>query len=276
MLGKLIKYDFRCLIRKFGPMWLGLAALALLNGFTVGHVLESDKFNGVLAFILGGVPIMLMVTMWIALLVMMVVFVCERFYKGLLGDEGYLMFTLPAATWEHIASKLIVALVLELITMLVGALSGILFSLVYDAKGFMGAIEEIRRSLQEIGFRLPAGSGWFIFGLVLLCIFSTVSSDLQIYQSIALGHLARKNRAAAAVLAYIAINVVMTILISVLVPMGRGFMNSIFLLLNDNSAEAFLQGGNRMLGLMLGWCVVKSILFFFGTNTILSRRLNLE
>ena len=122
MLGKLMKYDFRCMLRKFGPLWIGLIGLAAINGFTVGHVLENKNMDGILAFLLGGLPVVLLFALWVATGVMMIVFVCERFYKGLLGDEGYLMFTLPATPAEHIASKLIVALVMELITALVALL----------------------------------------------------------------------------------------------------------------------------------------------------------
>ena len=119
MLGKLMKYDFRCMIRKFGPLWLGLIALAAVNGFTVGHVLDNGNMEGFMKFLFGVVPIILLFALWIATGVLMIMFVCERFYKGLLGDEGYLMFTLPATTKQHIGSKLIVALVMEIITALV-------------------------------------------------------------------------------------------------------------------------------------------------------------
>ena len=33
----------------------------------------------------------------------------QRFYKNLLGDEGYLMFTLPVKTWQNVLNKLIFA-----------------------------------------------------------------------------------------------------------------------------------------------------------------------
>ena len=35
----------------------------------------------------------------------------QRFYKNLLGDEGYIMFTLPASVHQHVWSKLIVSAV---------------------------------------------------------------------------------------------------------------------------------------------------------------------
>ena len=276
MLGKLIKYDFRCLIRKFGPLWLGAMALAVLNGFTTGHVLESDSINGILSFILGGVPMIVMVSLWIALGVMMIVFVCERFYKGLLGDEGYLMFTLPATVGEHIASKLIAALVMELVTVLVGFLSILLFALVYDARGLIDGLSEIRRMIREVVGDLPKGTGLFIFLSVLTGIVSAAASDLQIYQSIALGHLARKNRAAASVLAFIGISVGLTILMSALSPMTKVIGEQILELLNGDTAQIFVRGLNRVMGVYLVWSAVKCAAFFFGSDAVLTHKLNLE
>ena len=276
MLGKLIKYDFRCLIRKFGPLWLGAMALAIINGFTTGHVLESESIHGILSFILGGVPMIVMVSLWIALGVMMIVFVCERFYKGLLGDEGYLMFTLPATVGEHIASKLIAALVMELVTALVGILSILLFALVYDARGMIAEFSDLFRMIREVMGDLPRGTGLFIFLTVITSIVSAAASNLHIYQSIALGHLARKNRAAASVLAFIGISIGLTILISLLSPMTRTVGQDILELLNGDTAQTFIRGLNRALGVMLAWSAVQCVAFFFGSDAVLTHKLNLE
>ena len=276
MLGKLIKYDFRCLIRKFGPLWLGAMALAVINGFTTGHVLESDSITGLLAFLLGGVPMIVMVSLWIALGVMMIVFVCERFYKGLLGDEGYLMFTLPAATGEHIASKLIVALVMELVTMLVGFVSILLFALVYDAASVTEFFSEFFRGLREYADQIPKGTGLFLFLVVVTGVVTTAVSDLTIYQSIALGHLARKNRVLASVLAYIGINIALTILISLLSPLTRVMGRDILDLLNGDTARAFIRGANQGMGALLVWNVITGAAFFIDAEAILEHKLNLE
>ena len=131
MLGKLIKYDFRSCIRRFGPLWLGLTALAAINGFTIGHVLDNSAIYGWPQFALGIVPMILLGVMWTAVAIMTLVFVCERFYKGLLGDEGYLSLTLPVTTEQHILSKAVVATLLEIITGFVAVLSGCLLVLVY-------------------------------------------------------------------------------------------------------------------------------------------------
>ena len=46
-----------------------------------------------------------------AMLVIAVIFVVSRFSKGLLGNEGYLMHTLPVRPWQLVASKLICGVV---------------------------------------------------------------------------------------------------------------------------------------------------------------------
>ena len=40
----------------------------------------------------------------------------QRFSKNLLGDEGYLMFTLPASVSQHITAKLVVAVLLDVLS----------------------------------------------------------------------------------------------------------------------------------------------------------------
>ena len=218
MLGKLMKYDFRCMIRKFGPLWLGLIALAAVNGFTVGHVLDNGNMEGFMKFLFGVVPIILLFALWIATGVLMIMFVCERFYKGLLGDEGYLMFTLPATPAQHIGSKAIVALVMEIITALV-ALAGMLtFVMVYDGAGFIQGLRDLGDLISRHIADIPKGTVGMLIQLFLLSVLSAVCTNLQIYLAISLGHLAKKNRVAMSVIAFVGINVAISLLLSAISP----------------------------------------------------------
>ena len=274
MLGKLMKYDFRCMIRKFGPLWAGLVAMAAINGFTVGHVLENSRFDGVLAFLFGGLPIVVLFALWVATCVMMIVFVCERFYKGLLGDEGYLMFTLPVTPAEHIASKLIVALVMELLTGL-AALAGMLaFVMVYDGAGFLEGLREFGAFLARLD--IPQGVPGLIALLFLLAFASTVCTDLQIYQAISLGHLAKKNRVAMSVIAFVGINLALSMVISVIGRLFGSIDVNFTLETFDEPMEMLVSYGTKALWTLIAWSVLKSVGFFFGTDLILSKKLNLE
>ena len=276
MLGKLMKYDFRCMIRKFGPLWLGLVALAAVNGFTVGHVLDNDNVQGFMQFLLGVVPIILLFALWIATGVLMIVFVCERFYKGLLGDEGYLMFTLPATTKQHIGSKLIVALVMELITALV-ALAGMLtFVMIYDGAGFIQGLRELGEFLARHGAEIPKGTTGLLVQLFMLALLSAVCTNLQIYLAISLGHLAKKNRVAMSVIAFVGINVALGILLSITSPLLGRISVDVTLETFEETADAIVRYGGKALWAAMIWTVVKSAAFYFGSDLILTKKLNLE
>lgn len=149
MLGKLLKYDFRSMGKQFAYVWPAVLVLALVNRFTLGSALYQGSSDigvpGQLAlvnrFTLGntlyqvssdiGVPGQLASGLifflyWAIIMAMMVltlVFVIQRFFKGLLGDEGYLMHTLPVKPWQLIFSKLICSIVTFIVSVLVGLLS---------------------------------------------------------------------------------------------------------------------------------------------------------
>ena len=275
MLGKLIKYDLRSCFRKFWVLWVAMAALGVIDGLSIRYVLQNGNFSGFMTFLLGILPIILMFVLVTALAIMALVYICERFYKGLLGDEGYLMFTLPASTAEHIASKAIVALILEIISGLVGLLTIFLVGLVYDPSELFEFLGQIPKWLAEIDF--PRGTGWLVAETVILALVTTVVSTLQIYQAIALGHLAKKHRGGMALLAYVGINVAISILGVSLGGAGiERFFERFSFYFDGSGFHGAVNAGAGGLGIMLLWQLILGAVFFFGTKLILDRKLNLE
>ena len=93
MLMKLLKHEFRATARIMGPLYLILLAAALAANLTAG-LLDADSF------ILNIVSALIVMAWFVAVIgVFIVAFILmlQRFYKNLLGDEGYLMFTLPVS-----------------------------------------------------------------------------------------------------------------------------------------------------------------------------------
>ncbi|MBR6114464.1 MAG: hypothetical protein IKQ10_04695 [Oscillospiraceae bacterium] len=273
MLGKLIKYDFRSCIRKFGPLWLGMAALAVINGFTIGHVLDNDHITGWLQFFAGVVPLILLIVLWTAVAIMSLVFICQRFYKGLLGDEGYLMLTLPVTTGEHITSKAIVALLLETITAVVAVASGLLLVTVYKPE----ILGEIGRHLPEV-LSYMNGKVWLILlEYLLFTLVEAVLQTLHIYLAICLGHLAREHRVALSIVAYVLISIAMSHLITLCVPMIERFPEEWFITFDEMGMH--FAGFGPIAGLIGAGILVSAIIaavFFCISNYILRRKLNLE
>lgn len=280
MFGKLIKYDLRSCLRRFGPLWITAAALSVLTGLSFRFVLDAPgEQSGIVRFLLGVLPVMLLVGLMAAIAILALVFVCERFYRGLLGEEGYLMHTLPASAGAHIASKGLTALILELISGLVALISGFLLVTVYQPAGFAEGWQVFMQELRSLD--IPAAVPWIFAECLLLMLVMAAVQTLKIYSAIALGHLARSHRILWAVVAYIGIGIVLNTLLAAAArngllfrllgggSWGLSFINDQLAFNGAGAAAASI--GTAILGeLLLG------AVFFFLTRFILQKRLNLE
>ena len=92
-----------------------------------------------------------------ALGVMTVLPVIQRFYKGLLREEGYLMFTLPVESWKIVLAKALAAVLMIHISLIVGIFSiGILAGELTFLKAVPKFLEECF-NLIIAGFKEDAG-----------------------------------------------------------------------------------------------------------------------
>ena len=228
-------------------------------------------------FAVSMLPSMVLFGLFVAMAVLALIFIIERFYKGLLGDEGYLMHTLPASPAAHIASKGITALILEIVSGLVALLSGVLLVLVYHPAGLDEGWREFLRALASAD--LPKGFPWLIAESVLLGLVGAASQTLKIFAAIALGHLAKKHRALWGLLAYFGIGLALNILFGV--GMSSGLVSrlvanvTVFNAVGDFTANAVGVGAGAMGSAILAELLLGAA-FFFLTNFILKKHLNLE
>lgn len=284
MLGKLMKYDLRSGIRTFALIWIGLAALAAINGLTLRITFDGDIQSKLARFIITVLPMVLLVALYVAMGIFMLVFIINRFYKGLLGDEGYLMFTLPVSVSEHIGSKLLTSMIFQIGSFAVAVLSGgLLLAVLAPAN-----LREITAAVQDMtdylaGYPLPAGTGWLIAEFAVYMLIGAAVTILQIYTAISIGHLAKKNRGWFALLAYVGISIAFSIIMNGCMSLllqtdafPNGLLNWEFYL---DDAGWHVQGVGMMasaLGIYIGLALLEGTGFFFATRAILSKRLNLE
>ncbi len=137
MFGKLLKYDFRSMLKQFAFIWPAALVLAVVNRFTLSG-LDSTSATGETV---AAIAMFVFVSIMIAMFVIAVIFTVQRFYKGLLGDEGYLMHTLPVRPWALIASKLVCAVVLTVISIVIAIVSIlVIVSPVVDIREIFGIV----------------------------------------------------------------------------------------------------------------------------------------
>ena len=263
MLIKLLKYEVKATARTFLPLFLAVLIMATL--YRVFSFVGNDQMMvpGIISISLYG---FLVIGMFVMTLIVMI----QRFFKNLLSDEGYLMFTLPVRPWMHVISKLLVSMLWTFLSFVTAMLSiGIIAS------------EELAdpKIWQTLGDGLAefysfAGSGLLTIEFLVLILLSTATNVLMIYAAIALGHLAGKQRILASIGAYLGLNTALQI---IAVPIGfiPGVTDYLQKLDIQTPADglALFQG---IFGIGLGFTLLTGAAFYAITHLVLTRKLNLE
>lgn len=272
MLGKLFKYEFRAVARTLVPLYLATLVLALVNGFAMRF--DNSFFTGLMIFAL--------TAFGIAIFVVTIVLIIQRFWNNLLKDEGYLMFTLPVSPYELIASKLLSAL----IWIILGAVVGVASMLVWfiplnlDAlaelfRNFGQFVRELARYLSEVD--ISVYSATIKLGIAMLL--GMLTEIQMLYLSMAVGQLPAfsKHKAAASFVSFILINFICQKVTSLI---ANGVYDGIDYVVTLENFQHFMGVfGNMMdVSLNIGNLInlAALLLTFFATGWILKNKLNLE
>lgn len=275
MTGKLIKYEIKSSIKLIAVMWAALIAASLLFSLSqnlMEHTMEgsSDGFSTLIS-IIELVTGFMYILVFIALAAATVIIVIMRFYKGLLGDEGYLMHTLPVKPWQLIISKGIVAAGVVFVSVIVAMLSmGILtglnsLSIIPDVFGSMA--EAIKKEPELLLIMIEA---------LILVVMSLLKSIYQVYASLAIGQLAGKHRIILSLGAYIGLSTAVTIFLMVLAMISSRFSIGTWLISWEGTSEDVFALGQATLGIMFLLTALQLVAFHIITERILSRGLNLQ
>lgn len=273
MLGKLLKHEIKATGRTFLPLY---GALLILTIFTklVMAIGAPDFFSdnvttGPVAEIILGIAFTLYFVLVVALCVMTLVVIIQRFYKNLFTDEGYLMFTLPVKTWEMVFSKLVVGLMWCVVCGLMLVISAFIISL--GSFSMLEVTQAISVGYADFHAQFGISFNVILFELMLFFLAGGISSILMIYASIAIGQLFNQHRIIAAFGAYIVITIILQIIASVLLAVG--VVSNIEVMLEGidavNAVQWFINGTTI-------FNVILCVLFYFCTQYIMQKHLNLE
>ena len=264
MLSKLLKYEIKATARTFLPLYLVLLVIACINRF-VTFLSPQDYYSAI--------PVIISMTVYIAIIIgtfaITLIVMIQRFYKNLLNNEGYLMFTLPVQTWQHIVSKLLVSMMWTVLSVIAAVASVLIIAV-------RAPLSEIAENIRIIFDRLyavfGASANLFLLQIVLAVVFSLASNILLIYAAIAIGHLFSRHRIIASIGAYLGIYTITQILSSIAVaalfgPFVFGYE------ISNSAVPPFVQG---ILWFSIIAAAIYSLAFYLVTSFILNRRLNLE
>jgi hypothetical protein len=203
----------------------------------------------------------------IAVGVAVMIYLIVRFYRNLFTDEGYLMNTIPVKPYELILSKLIVSFVWTIVNLVCTMIS--IFILVLSQSSLPDILEIWNEAfsyfLTEMGMKLS--------GLIALGIFGGIVSILYMflmfYTSIAIGQTVRNHKVLFSLAAYVVLYIICQI-ISSLVLLPFGFFTLV------GSTNEFHIAFVPMMWLSYVISAILMVIYFFITNYIMSKKLNLE
>ena len=267
MLGKLMKYEFRATAIYFLPIYV---VLVLVSGLRYVVSLISQKFsNGFSAFSGFSLSaIYLLLALGLAITTFIVIII--RFYKNLLGTEGYLMFTLPVSVEQNILAKLIPSVVWFFGSCVLGMLT---------IAPAMGLRFNDNPFTMFTGIRL--GDVPEILLAVLMVIGSIAGTFLFYYLCMCIGQMFNSHRFLASAGAYIVIQMVLQILgIAFIWICASSFSSQPFVAWLSN-AFAFLDkipSGSLIYLFLIAANILSygiAAALFFIDSAILRKRLNL-
>lgn len=261
MLGKLLKHEFSATARTLLPLYLVLAATAAVGRVTLASGTEAEGVAG----ILNGLLIMVYIFSIIAVAVATMIVMIQRFYKNLMGDEGYLMFTLPVRTGSLIQAKLITSATWLAASILLVIASVFAIALTpQEIAQIPYLIGQITSHLQYIF----GSSTLFLVQVGIIIMLSLFFSTLMIYTSIAIGQLFGKHKLIGAFGAYMGINLLIQFAATAL-------MGALGLLLRFDMSDLSILP-LYVFPIVIVLMLVVIGLFYAATHYILKNKLNLE
>lgn len=266
MLTKLIGYEMKAFGRIILPLYTATIGMAIIMGLGI-RVLDEELYTS----LLGAVIIMIFTSLIIATMVMTGVLCVQRFYRNLLGNEGYLMFSLPVGTHQLILSKVLSSLIWALL----GGLAGVLTVAVmgFMAIPLQNTIDFFKQMglyvrMMSLGKEIGVVVVWFV---ILILFF--VATLMQIYTAIAIGHQWSAHRILGSVLAYFGIGVVKSIIDRIVGQIGyyTGWTTLFLNQVGEEGAAAWQVQVSVIISTLVLIAVYGVVTWYF-----LDKRLNLE
>ncbi len=262
MLSKLIKYEFKAMGRFMLPLY-GLLIFAGAYAGVTANVTSGDSGVFHLLQKLAITGMIIVAFAMLAATVIMIVLVLQRFYRNLLGTEGYLMHTLPVTTQQNILSKSISSILWIALGVVAGLIAGVVY---VSITGDMKAVVDMAKEGLDAFFNMTNMDKSYMvrnLALFIVIVFAEIYERLmKVYAAMSVGQLWGSHKIIGAVLSYFGFSFV-ELLISLI------FSDSPF-------ANAFAKGINLNGMLMvLAVLVLQSVIYNLIAWFMLDRKLNL-
>lgn len=193
MLKKLLKYDFKSVLKYWWIAALSSFALSFVGGGCI-TVLNFDRELPQIVYPFTIIALILVILSFVVFSVLSIILVFTRFYKNFFTDEGYLTFTLPVKRIQLLNSKLIMSVSTILITgavCIINALVMICIGFsdeVFSKTFWQPIIEVLNIAIDEVGIYIIV----YLLEALILIVLSVTFSSLFLFCCITIASIITK------------------------------------------------------------------------------------
>lgn len=259
-LGKLFRFELSASLRQFVPVMIIYFILCAVFRFAM----EFENVSEPIA-ILFVILTIIFVGMTFVIAFYPIYNAVTRFNKNLLGDEGYLMNTLPVKTSANIVAKMLSSIVITVCSVATYIIMAVIVSVGVELND---TFKEIYDSFIE-----PIINGFkerplLTTEIVVCVIIGIIMCILMFYAAISIGHLFNSKRGFKAVCIYIGLFIIMVITTN---AFFEGMSNSG---LFDGMTSTHTLELTFLFTII--YDLIYGIIYYFITSRILTKHLNLQ
>lgn len=137
----------------------------------------------------------------IALVILTYILMCERFYKSMYSEQGYLTHTLPVNPLSNLNARLITSLVWLFVSGIILFISIMLIAISLDPQEFWEDMRSFSYSAFDAECAYSTGYHFPVFALILLLLILVACANalLLVFAALSLGQLANLHKLRAAI-----------------------------------------------------------------------------
>lgn len=276
MLNKLLKHEFRATGRIMLPTLIGLLVMSIMAGISLRIMSGQARIFWVFQVIMGLLQGAFFAGLF-AVCILVIVLIVIRFYKSLMGNEGYLSFTLPVTVDGHLWSKLITSFVWMVAVVLACLISIGVFLCIGGTNVtelMPNFVSFFQNCCADYGILNTIG---FVLEGIIAVVLAGFSESLHFYAAIAIGASASRSKKLLSVVFYFVLAVGRNSLALLTVPIlsSRTLWNYLSLHYPFESTAAAIPAAHVIFTAICFALAVLCALYYFIARFYMTKRLNL-
>ncbi len=278
MLRKLLKYDFKAVLKYWWIAAVSSVLLSALGGFCISVFRQSSIGEVKIPEIIIVCAVLLFVLVIIgisAFILLSEVLIFIRFYKNFFSDEGYLTFTLPVKQSQLLNSKLIMSGVTNILTIIVFALDILVMLAItfFDEIFTKNFFEQLATIIRELIKQIDIYTIVYIIEILAIFLIAIIFSHLFMYACITFASMiTKKAKLITAIGIYYGASSVLSFGVMIFNTFGTTSLSTAFALLPENGQKMIVTV--ILLGVVFFTAMLVALLYAF-EYWMLDRKLNL-